>query len=156
MTWLPGRAELEGFLAKNELETVTPDLVVADRLIATASLHLESAALLKDAGDLTGAYQVAYDAMRKSSAALLAAQGLRATTSGGHVVVQDAVSAQFGNTSQAFRSFRRIRQARNRFEYPDAGTAGATTDDVDDAIATATKVRDAARTILQQDVLTPW
>jgi hypothetical protein len=34
-----------------------------------------------------------YDTLRKSAAALLAVQGLRATSRGGHVAIQDAVTA---------------------------------------------------------------
>ena len=45
----------------------------------------------------TGAYQPPYDALRKAAAALLAVQGLRATSRGGHIAIQDAVRAQFGD-----------------------------------------------------------
>jgi hypothetical protein len=107
-------------------------------------------------GDLTGAYQLAYDAFRKSAASLLAVQGLRATSRGGHVALQDAVTAQFGPSVRAFRSFGRIRRARNRFEYPDAATAGPTSDDVEDAVTAATQAHNAAIAILDQNVLTPW
>ena len=55
-----------------------------------------------------------------------------------------------------FRSFGRIRRARNTFEYPSAATPGPSVDDVKDAIASADAVHDAAETILKQDVLTPW
>jgi hypothetical protein len=44
-------------------------------------------------GDLPGAYQLAYDALRKSAASLLEVQGLRATSRGGHIAIQDAVIA---------------------------------------------------------------
>ena len=55
-----------------------------------------------------------------------------------------------------FRSFSRIRRARNNFEYPDSDTIGPTRDDVRDAIDTATTTRDAVTTVLAQDVLDPW
>ena len=61
----------------------------------------------------------AYDALRKSAASLLEAQGLRATSRGGHLAVQEVVTAQFGATAGVFRSFGRIRRARNSFEYPE-------------------------------------
>jgi hypothetical protein len=57
---------------------------------------------------------------------------------------------------RAFRSFGRIRRARNSFEYPSSTTPGPISDDVDDAIAIATEVHKAATTILDQEVLTPW
>ena len=121
-----------------------------------AGRHLQTAAAGSSAGDLSGAYQLAYDAMRKSAAALLAVQGLRATSRGGHIAIQDAVNAQFAGSVRTFKAFGRIRRARNRFEYPDADTAGPTREDVDDAVQSATAARDAASTILDRDLLRPW
>jgi hypothetical protein len=107
-------------------------------------------------GDLSGAYQLAYDALRKSAASLLAVQGLRATSRGGHIAIQEAAQAQFGSAVKAFRSFGRIRRARNNCEYPSTAAPGPSADDVRDAIAAATQARDAAVMILEQDLLTPW
>jgi hypothetical protein len=115
-----------------------------------------TAAAASSSGDLSGAYQLAYDALRKSAASLLAMQGLRATSRGGHIAIQEAVLAQFGSTVRVFRSFSRIRRARNSFEYPSTAAPGPSSDDVNDAITAATQARDAAATILQQDVLTDW
>jgi hypothetical protein len=55
-----------------------------------------------------------------------------------------------------FRSFGRIRRARNAFEYPSTETPGPSGDDVDDAIAVASRAREAAETILAQNLLSPW
>lgn len=67
------------------------------------------------------------------------------------------ITATGGDTSvRAFRSFGRIRRARNSFEYPSRGTPGPVDDDVDDAVAVAMQVHNAATTILDQEVLTPW
>jgi hypothetical protein len=57
---------------------------------------------------------------------------------------------------RAFRSFGRIRRARNGFEYPSTVAPGPSPDDVTDAIATATQAHHAASTILGQDMLTDW
>jgi hypothetical protein len=92
----------------------------------------------------------------KSAASLLEAQGLRATSRGGHLAVQEAVIAQFSTTGRAVRSFGRIRRARNNFEYPRSDTPGPIDDDVGDTVAVATEVHKAATTILDQEVLTPW
>ena len=108
------------------------------------------------AGDLSGAYQLAYDALRKSAASLLEAQGLRATSRGGHIALQDAVIAQFGSSIRALRSFSRLRRARNSFEYPSTETPGPSGDDVKDAIRVAREVNDAADKILKSEVLSPW
>jgi hypothetical protein len=81
---------------------------------------------------------------------------LRVTSRGGRVAVQDAVNAQFGSTVRVFRSFGRIRRARNNFEYPDTDGGGPTADDVDDAVSVATQAQAAAVTILEEDLLKPW
>jgi hypothetical protein len=81
------------------------------------------------------------------------AQGLRATSRGGHVAVQEVVTARFGATVRAFRSFGRIRRARNNFEDPSSNSPGPAGDGIDDAIAVATRAREAATRILDQNVL---
>jgi hypothetical protein len=63
------------------------------------------------------------------------------------------VIVQFGASVRVFRSFSRIRRARNTFEYPATGTPGPA---VGDAIKSATEARDAAAVILAQNVLSPW
>jgi len=129
---------------------------VARRLLEDAARHLATAAMAASGEDLSGAYQLAYDAFRKSAASLLAVQGLRVTSRGGHIAIQDAVGAQFGASVPVFRSFGRIRRARNSFEYPTADRPSPSADDVDDAVATAARARAAAATILDQNLLTPW
>jgi hypothetical protein len=143
VTWEPGRDKIRELLDSGELGQVPADEAVARRLLADASRHLDSATSVADAGDLAGAYQLAYDAFRKSAASLLVVQGLRATSRGGHLAVHDAVTAQFGASVRVFRSFSRIRRARNTFEYPDTDTAGPSAADVADAIDAATRARDA-------------
>jgi hypothetical protein len=156
MTWQPGKDRIAELLQAVQLERVTADRNIARRLLDDASRHLATAAAASSSGDLSGAYQLAYDALRKSAASLLATQGLRATSRGGHIAIQEAVLAQFGSTVRVFRSFSRIRRARNSFEYPSSAAPGPSSDDVNDAITAATQARDAAATILQQDVLTDW
>lgn len=156
MTWQPGRDRIAELLQAGELERVSADRRIGQLLLDDADRHLATAATALTSGDLSGAYQLAYDALRKSAASLLAVQGLRATSRGGHVAVQEAVVAQFGSTVRAFRSFGRIRRARNAFEYPSAVAAGPSRDDVADAIEVARTARGAVVTIIGQDVLTTW
>ncbi len=156
MTWQPGREKIAALLEDGGLERVTVNDQVVGRLLGDASRHLATAAVAAQSEDLTGAYQLAYDAFRKSAASLLAVQGLRATSRGGHIAVQEAAAAQFGASVPAFRSFGRIRRARNAFEYPGDETPGPSADDVDDVITVATRAREAATTILEQHLLTPW
>jgi len=100
VTWQPGHDRIGELLAAGELEQVTPDDVIARRLLGEAGRHVATAGTAVTTGDLSGAYQLAYDAFRKSAASLLAVQGLRATSRGGHrhVAVQEAIVAQFGAT----------------------------------------------------------
>ena len=86
---------------------------LAERLLATARQHVASARLLADS-DPYLAYAALHDAIRKALAALLQVQGLRATTSGGHLAVPQAVQAQFGTTMGAIlRPVDRIRITRH-------------------------------------------
>jgi hypothetical protein len=156
MTWQPGRDKIADLVSDGELERVEPSDDTCGRLLQDAARHLDTAAVALSGGDLAGAYQLAYDALRKSAASLLAVQGLRATSRGGHIAVQDAVLAQFGASVPAFRSFARIRRARNTFEYPSATSPGPSVDDVNDAVGSATTVYQAVQTILDQNLLTQW
>jgi hypothetical protein len=124
MTWAPGRERIQQLIDDGEIAPHAPDLNVARRMLDDAVRHLATAESAQSTGDLTGAYQLAYDALRKSAASLLEAQGLRATSRGGHIAVQEAISAQFGSVVRETRSFGRIRRARNSFEYPSAETPG--------------------------------
>jgi hypothetical protein len=156
MTWQPGRDRIAELLEAGELQQVTADTAMAHLLLDDAGRHLDSAAAASASGDLSGAYLLAYDALRKSAASLLAIQGLRATSRGGHIAIQEAVLAQFGPTVRILRSFGRIRRARNSFEYPSTVTPGPSADDVTDAIKIAGQTREAAQTIVEQDLLTKW
>ena len=99
---------MTGLLEGGELERVAADGELARRLLWDSARHLTSATEAVAGGDLPGAYQLAYDAFRKSAASLLAVQGLRATSRGGHIAIQDAIGAQFGASVPVFRSFARI------------------------------------------------
>ena len=91
MTWGPGPEKIADLITSTELESVTADEDLAARLLVDRARHLETARSAVDLGDLTGAYQLAYDALRKAAAALLAVQGLRSTSRGDHIAIQDAV-----------------------------------------------------------------
>jgi hypothetical protein len=156
VSWETGSDRVRELVSAGELGEVPPDGGLARRMLEDAGRHLVTAATAASSGDLPGAYQLAYDALRKSAASLLEAQGLRATSRGGHIAVQDAVIAQFGSSIRALRSFSRLRRARNGFEYPSTHTPGPSNDDVQDAIRVAREVNDAAGKILESGVLTPW
>lgn len=152
MSWERGRETVEQLLAADELESVRQSDRLADRLMADAVTHLESAQAIRDV-DPTGAYQLAYDSARKACSALLAIQGLRATTRGGHVAVQDAVREQFG---PVFAPFARMRRRRHDSEYPDIDTPTISHADASDGIAKATEIVNAANQLLDSGQLTAF
>lgn len=120
--WERGRAEIFGMIERGELSQVTANTELAERLMTTARQHAASARLLA-ATDPCLAYAAVYDAIRKALAALLQAQGLRATTQGGHLAVTHAVQAQFGPSMGAIlRPIDRIRVTRHEAEYPGQAT----------------------------------
>jgi hypothetical protein len=107
--------DVDALLAAGRLERVPPDPGTAARAIDSARRHLRSAEALADT-DPDLAYTALYDAIRKSCAALLLADGLRATSRGGHLAVQQAVTALHGRGGP-LRSFDRVRRQRNAVEY---------------------------------------
>lgn len=157
MTWQRGREEVQRLLAGAELEEVPADQEGAAALIDTARRHVRSARTIAT-DDPAGAFQAAYDALRKSAAALLSAQGLRATSRGGHLAVRDSVKAQFGGSggTSAFAAFDRMRRTRNSLEYPSAGSPGVDADDVAWAIEQADRGVQFAADVLSSGRLSPW
>jgi len=157
VTWERGRAHIERLLAAGELEHVTPSAEVADRLLQNAEAHIGLAAKGVD-DDPAGALQLSYDAARKASAALLAVQGLRSTTRGGHIAVIDAVKAQFNDQGgmPVFGKLHRLRRRRNSTEYPDLDSPTVTDDDARQALAIARDTVNAAKRLLESGRLTPF
>jgi hypothetical protein len=149
VTWERGRARIEELLAAGELEQAAPNDKHARRLLAEAAAHLEAVSRAVDV-DPAGALQLAYDAARKAAVALLAVQGLRSTTKGGHIAVQDAVVAQFGGPDgmAAFAHLGRMRRQRHAAEYPTESTPTVTRRDADQAAGDAQTVVAAAQGLL--------
>jgi len=95
-----------------------------------------------------------YDGARKALAAILAHQGLRATSKGGHLAVQNAVEAQSGQARQVVRPFSRIRRRRNEAEYPSDANPTIDTEQVFDDLPKARALAEAAAKIIPQ--MGPW
>jgi YD repeat-containing protein len=125
-SWPTGIETIKALLASNSLQKVSPSKDAATAYLAAAAKHLDSG-LLVAAFDADGAYTLLYDAARKSLAAVLQAQGLRSTSKGGHYAIQEAIAAQFTKPPprDAFRSFGRLRRARNQIEYDDISSITA-------------------------------
>lgn len=157
MTWERGRSRVEELLAAGELEGAAPDETHARRLLSEAAAHLEAVARVTDV-DPAGALQLAYDAARKAAVGLLAVQGLRSTTKGGHLAVQDAVVAQFGGPEGmgAFARLGRMRRQRHAAEYPTDSTPTVTRRDAEEAHRDARALVSAADRLLDSARLDPF
>lgn len=147
-----GADVIRALLKEGNLDQVVPSLELANRLLSEAQANLASADTVR-AMDPGGAIQLAYDAARKAATSLLAVQGLRPTTAGGHVAVQRAVYAQF---VEPFGRFGRMRRRRHLQEYPTADAPTATEEDATEMINFAREAIDTARRILASDKLRPW
>jgi hypothetical protein len=142
-SWSRGREEILGMIQRRELTQVVAESELASRMIETAQQHLVSAQLLAGS-DSYLAYAALHDAVRKALAALLQVQGLRATTTGGHLAIQHAARAQFGSSMGAIlRPVDRIRTTRHEGEYP-GPTTWIDQDTVNDDLPAAQAVVDAA------------
>ena len=97
--------------------------------------------------DPDSSFVLAYDAARQALTALLAHQGLRATTRGGHYAAEQAVRAQFG---AGFQQFGALRRRRNELEYPQAPGDEATVDEARESIDHAAAMITAADGLLNQ------
>ena len=115
--WGKGERTVQYLIDQGRLENITAaDLgEVGLALIQRAARRVDTTAVAAlDGGDVDGAYVAAYDAYRMAAESLLVRQGLRATGGeGSHMVVEDAVSAQFAVVIPAFAkpSFERERFA---------------------------------------------
>lgn len=144
--WVRGEAEVEQLLGRRELDVVTGAAADGTPLLAQARRTVTTATGLITT-DAYSSYVLAYDAARFACIALLAQQGLRATTTGGHYVVERTVRAQFGD---GFRPFADLRRRRNELEYPHLPTDTATADEAKQAVETAQWLIAAADRLLSE------
>lgn len=151
--WETGSAEVQALIDRGALEQVPASSIQSEALLTDAERHFCSAVSIATS-DPSAAYAVMYDGARKAMAAILAHQGLRATRNGGHLAVQDAVEAQFGQARTVVRPFNRIRRRRNEAEYPSVGNPTIDTHEVLDDLPKARALAEAAARIIPQ--MGPW
>jgi hypothetical protein len=144
MRWGAGEATIEQLLAQGHLERVQGAQANGESWLDRGRQALEAARLIAKAAP-DSSIVLAYDAARQACVALLAQQGLRPTTAGGHKAVDDAIRAQFGSHLRAFGGLRR---RRNELEYPDYPTEKADADEATEALQTAGELIDAAARLL--------
>jgi HEPN domain-containing protein len=142
--WSRGQADIEEMLGSGELQRVTGAGADGGLWLSRATITLKAAEEVADT-DTNSAYTLAYDSARFACAALLAQQGLRGTTKGGHYAIQRAVIRQFGST---FEPFGLMRRRRNELEYPELPDETVERNEANDAIANAYTIIEAARQLL--------
>jgi hypothetical protein len=148
--WEAGRAEIDAMLAAGYLDRVTADRSIAVQTISLATTHLESSLLTVDL-DPVGSFQLAYDASRKALSAVLENQGLRATSRGGHRVVEDALRAQLvPPLGKHIADFGWMRTLRNSSQYLRPDRPIATREDALHAHVLAADLIELATRLLDQ------
>lgn len=144
MRWTTGEAEIERLLDQGSIERVQGAQADGESWLERARRSLDAARMLAQAA-ADSSITVTYDAARQACVALLAQQGLRPTTSGGHYAVEEAIRAQFGASLRAFGGLRR---RRNELEYPLYPTEKASAEEAAEAIKTADHIIDAVAGLL--------
>jgi hypothetical protein len=144
--WTRGESDVEALLAAGELQKLTGAAANGERLLEKATVTLSTARSAVRT-DPDSAFVLAYDAARQALTALLAHQGLRPTTKGGHYAVERAVRAQFG---PGFRQFGALRRRRNELEYPERPGDDATHDEAAEAVDNAQAIITASQGLLDQ------
>jgi hypothetical protein len=144
MRWGSGEATVERLLAEGHLERVQGAQADGGSWLDRARQALDAAHLV--AAPAPGSSIIlAYDAARQACVALLAQQGLRPTTAGGHYAVEEAIRAQFG---AGLRAFGGLRRRRNELEYPLYPTETANASEAAETLQTAREIIDAAARLL--------
>ncbi len=144
MRWSAGEAAIGQLLADRHLERVQGAQADGEPWLDRARQTLDAARLIAEAAP-DSSVVLAYDAARQACVSLLAQQGLRPTTAGGHKAVDDAIRAQFGASLRAFGGLRR---RRNELQYPDYPTEKASAEETAEALQTAGEIIDAAAQLL--------
>jgi hypothetical protein len=140
MRWSAGEAVVERLLAAGHIERVQGAQADGASWLDRARRGLDAAQVLaEEAPD--SSVVLAYDAARQACVALLAQQGLRPTTAGGHYVIEEVIRAQFG---PALRGFGGLRRRRNELEYPLYPTEQASRSEAAETLETAAGILDAA------------
>jgi HEPN domain len=144
VSWQPGKQDVLSAINSGELQRVTGGQAAGSGWITDANRKLQTATNIA-AEDPATAYVTAYDAARFALVGVLAQQGLRATQRGGHLAVEQAMRAQFG---QSFADFSTLRRRRAELEYPAFAGEAVEDDEVADALAKARRIIDGAAQLL--------
>ena len=131
-------------LAEGGVQRVQGAQADGESWLDRARRGLEAARALADSAP-DSSVVLAYDAARQACVAVLAQQGLRPTTTGGHYAVEEVVRAQFGTTLRAFGGLRR---RRNELVYPDYPAEQASAAEAAETLKTAADIINAAAKLI--------
>lgn len=120
------KEKIKALLDAGKLESVPFDTEFFSEQIKSCSLFRIDALFLLENDSMHGAFSVAYTYMRKSATLLLTFREVRPTARGGHRVISEVLSFEPQIPNQLVIDYEKLREKRNRVEYPDA-----LTDDVD-------------------------
>jgi hypothetical protein len=142
--WQRGEATITGLLASRDRQAVTGAMTDGQAWLDRAARTLTTATHIA-ADDPESALILAYDAARQIGTGLLAQQGLRPTTQGGHLTVVRAVVDQFDGP---FTALDRLRRRRNELQYPSCPGDLIDPDEVFAAITAVHTLHEAATKLL--------
>ena len=144
MRWSAGEATVDRLLTAGHIERVQGAQADGESWLERARRGLEAARVLAESAPDSSVI-LAYDAARQACVALLAQQGLRPTTAGGHYAIEEVIRAQFGPSLRAFGGLRR---RRNELEYPLYPTEQASAAEAAEALKSAAEIIDSAAKLL--------
>jgi HEPN domain-containing protein len=144
MRWSAGETAVERLLAAGHIEQVQGAQADGESWLGRARRGLDAARVLAESAP-DSSVVLAYDAARQACVALLAQQGLRPTTAGGHYAIEEVIRAQFGPSLRAFGGLRR---RRNELEYPLYPTEQASAAEAAETLQTAAEIIDSATKLL--------
>lgn len=144
MRWAVGEVTVERLLEQGHIERVQSAQADGDSWLSRARRGLDAARMIAEAAPGSSII-LAYDAARQACVALLAQQGLRPTTAGGHHAIEEAIRAQFGTRLRAFGGLRR---RRNELEYPAYPAEEASVGEAAEALETVAEIIDAVAQLL--------
>lgn len=148
--WRKGEQQVASLIEQRHLQQVAADSQTAAALLASAGVTLRALA-----GPLTPTLKppTPWPTTRPARAPRHCSphQGLRPTTSGGHIAVDDAIRAQFPGVP-GLTSLDRLRRRRNQAEYPNPTSYDPIiVDEANDAIQAAGECVSSASRLLQLD-----
>lgn len=144
MRWSTGEATVERLLADGRIERVQGAQADGESWLERARRSLDAARMIAESAP-DSSVVLAYDAARQACVGVLAQQGLRPTTAGGHYVIEEVIRAQFG---PALRTFGGLRRRRNELEYPLYPTEQADEAEAAETLQTAAEVIEAVAKLL--------